>query len=68
MPIVALATLIVSLRRLRRTAPGLRADPMQRRWLRLSLVAIPVLQVLVVTILVLVAPALCGTFLRTCPN
>jgi hypothetical protein len=41
---------------------------MQRRWLRLSLVAIPVLQVLMVTILVLVAPALCGTTLRNCTS
>jgi hypothetical protein len=67
-PIAAVATLIVSLGRLRRIDAEPGADPMQRRWLRLSLVAIPVLQVLMVTILVLVAPALCGTTLRNCTS
>ena len=67
-PVAAVATLIVSLGRLRRIDSGPEADPMQRRWLRLSLVAIPVLQMLMLTILVLVAPALCGTALRTCTS
>ena len=65
-PVAAVATLIVSLGRFRRADAGRGADPMQRRWLCVGLVAIPVLQVLMVTILVLIAPALCGTVLRTC--
>jgi hypothetical protein len=67
-PLAALVTLIVSLRWLRRTDPAVPADPIQRRWLRLSLVAIPVLQMLMITILILIAPALCGTVLRTCTS
>ena len=67
-PIVAVATLIVSLGRLRRIGAGPGADPMRRSWLRVSLVAIPILQMLMLTILVLVAPALCGTALRTCTS
>jgi hypothetical protein len=67
-PVAAVATLIVSLGRLRRTGAGQGADPTQRKWLRVSLIAIPLLQVLMVGILVLAAPALCGTALRTCTN
>jgi hypothetical protein len=67
-PVAAIATLIVSLGRLRRTDAGPGADPMQRKWLRVSLITIPLLQVLMVSILVLIAPALCGTALRTCTN
>ena len=67
-PIAAFATLIVSLGRFRRTALGPGADPIQQKWLRLSLVAIPLLQMLMLTILVLIAPALCGTALRTCTS
>lgn len=67
-PIVAVITLIVSLRLSRRTHPDLDANPSQRRWLRLSLVAIPALQILFVTTLVLIAPALCDTGIRTCAN
>ena len=65
-PIAAIATLIVSLLRLRQIEAGPEADPVRSRWLRVSLAAIPLLQVLMVTILVLIAPALCGTILRTC--
>jgi hypothetical protein len=67
-PIAAVATLIVSLGRFRRIDAGQGADPMQRKWLRVSLVAIPLLQMLMLTILVLIAPALCGTALRTCTS
>lgn len=67
-PIVAIATLIVSLRLSRRTHPDLDANPMQRRWLRLCLVAFSALQIFTVTILVLIAPALCDTGIRTCAN
>ena len=67
-PIAAIVTLIVSLVRLRRIDAGLEGDPIRFRWLRLSLVAIPVMQMVMVTILVLIAPALCGTFLRTCTS
>jgi len=67
-PIVAVATLIVSLRLLRRTESDLDADPMQRRWLQLSLVAIPALQILTVIILIIIAPALCNTEIRACTN
>lgn len=67
-PIAAVATLIVSLRLFREADPDPNANPMQRKWFRLSLVAIPVLQVLMVTTLVLVAPALCDTGIRTCSN
>ena len=67
-PIAALATLIVSLVRLRQIDAGPEVDPVRSRWLRVSLVAIPVMQVLMVTILVLIAPALCGTTLRSCTS
>ena len=67
-PIAALATLIVSLSLLRRTDPDPNANPMQRRWLRLSLLAIPALQILMITTLVLIAPALCNTGIRTCTD
>jgi hypothetical protein len=67
-PIAAVTTLVVSLGRLRQIDAGPEADPMRSRWLRVSLVAIPVMQVLMVAILVLAAPALCGTFLRTCTS
>ena len=67
-PVVAVATLIFSLGRLGRTAADPGVYPMPHRWLRLSLVAIPVMQMLMLTILVLIAPALCGTTLRTCTS
>jgi hypothetical protein len=67
-PIAAIVTLIVSLLRLRRIGAGVEVDPIRRRWLCVSLVSIPVLQVLMLAILVLVAPALCGTALRTCAS
>jgi hypothetical protein len=60
--------LIVSLGRLRRIDAGPEADPIRCRWLRVSLVVISVIQVLMVTILVLIAPVLCGTALRTCTS
>ena len=65
-PIAALATLIVSLRLFRRTDPGLQANSNQRKWLRRCLVAIPLLQMLMLATLVLIAPAFCGTGIRTC--
>ena len=65
-PITAVVTLIVSLRLFRRTDPGPNADPMQQRWLRMSLVAIAALQILMIVILVLIAPALCETGIRNC--
>jgi hypothetical protein len=65
-PIAAVATLIVALGRLRRKDASQAADPMQRKWLRVSLIAIALLQVLVVSILAVIAPALCGTALRVC--
>jgi hypothetical protein len=67
-PIAAIATLIVSLGWLRRIDAGPEADPIRCRWLRVSLVAIPMMQMLMVAILVLIAPALCGTVLRTCTS
>lgn len=67
-PLTALATVIVSLLRFRRTAADPQADPLQRKWLRLGLVAIPVLQMLMLIILVLIGPALCTTGLRSCPH
>jgi len=67
-PIAAVVTLIVSLRLFHRTDPGPNVDPMQQRWLRMSLVAIAALQILMVVILVLIAPALCETRIRTCTS
>jgi hypothetical protein len=66
-PIAALATLIVSLLLFHRSDPGSQANPIQRKWLHRSLVAIPLLQVLMLGILVLIAPALCGTSMHICP-
>ena len=65
-PIAAVLTLIVSLRLFRKTDPGPNGDPMQQRWLRVGLVAIAALPILMSAILVLVAPALCGTWMRNC--
>jgi len=67
-PIVAVATLSVSLQRFRRAGSDPEANPIQRKWLRLSLVAIPAFQMFTLAILVLVAPALCEAGLRTCTN
>jgi len=67
-PLTALATLIVSLLRFRRTAADPQADPLQRKWLRRCLVAVPLLQMLMLAVLVLLAPALCGAGIRPCSN
>jgi hypothetical protein len=65
-PIAAVLTLIVSLRLFRQADPGSNVDPMQQKWLRVGLVAIATLSILMAVILVLVAPALCGTWIRNC--
>jgi hypothetical protein len=67
-PLAALATMIFSLRRFRRSAAVQDADSQRQKSLRLSLAAIPLLQILMLTILVLIGPALCTTGLRSCPR
>ncbi len=67
-PVAAGATLMISLRYFRRAVSGPDGDSTQRRWLRLSLVAIPALQMLTGTMVVLIAPALCSWGVRTCAN
>jgi hypothetical protein len=67
-PIVAIVTLIISLRSLRRIASDLNVNPVQGKWLQLSLVAISTLQILMVIILIIIAPALCNTGIRDCPD
>ena len=64
-PIVALATFVASLIALRR---GYQAaeDSSRRRWLRVGIIAIPLLQLFTLAIMILIAPALCGTSIRNC--
>ena len=67
-PIMAVATLIVSLYVYKRGKADPCADPMQRKWLRFCLIAIPVLQMFMMTTLVLISPSLCNSGIRTCTN
>jgi len=63
-PIVALATLAVSLMSFRR---GFQAEDTTRRsWLRVGIIAIPLLQLFTIAIMLLIAPSLCGTSIRNC--
>jgi len=67
-PVVAIITLILSLRSLRRIASDLGVNAVQNKWLQLSLVAISALQILTAVILIIIAPALCNTGIRDCPD
>lgn len=67
-PFAAGTTLIVSLRLLSRAESGADTNPVLNKWLKRSVIAISVLQLLMITILVIVAPSLCGTQIRTCTD
>ena len=63
-PIVGLAMLTASVIASRR---GFQAeDATQRRWLRVGIIAIPLLQLFTIAIMILIAPSLCGTSIRNC--
>jgi membrane protease YdiL (CAAX protease family) len=66
--IVSIATLIVSLCLLRRKVTDPDINPIRRKWMRLTLIAIPVLQILMITTLLIIAPSLCNTGFRTCTD
>jgi hypothetical protein len=65
-PIVGLITLLLSRIFVRRTFQTLPDNALQRRWLQVGIVAIPVVQLFTVTTLILIAPALCTLGLRSC--
>ena len=65
-PIVGLITLLLSQVFVPRTFQTLPDNTLQRRWLRVGIIAIPVVQLFTVTTLILIAPALCRLGLRSC--
>lgn len=65
-PVASLIALIDFLIRLRRTDSDPDADPIQRRWMRVSLVAILPMQVIMLMILIIFAPLLCDLGIRPC--
>jgi len=64
-PVAALATFVASLILSRRGYP-VAEDSSRRRWLRVGIIAIPLLQLFTLVLMVLIAPALCGTGIRNC--
>ena len=65
-PIFGLVTLLLSRAFVRRAVHSLPADDLRRRWLKVGVFAIPVVQLFTVITLVLIAPALCTTAIRSC--
>lgn len=67
-PIVGLITLLLSLAFIRRTFRTIPENSLQRRWLKVGVLAIPVVQLFTMAMLVLIAPALCAIGIRSCPD
>ncbi len=67
-PITALATLLLSRKLARRSYQALSESAAQRRWLQFGIFALPALQLINVTIVVLIAPALCTLGIRPCSD
>jgi hypothetical protein len=65
-PIVGLVTLLLSRVLVRRAFQTLPEDDPRRRWLKVGVFAVPVVQLFAVITLVLIAPALCNTGMRSC--
>lgn len=67
-PFVAVVTLIVSLRSLGQTGSGLDVNLIKNKWLKISFFGITVLQILMIVTLIVIAPSLCETEIRTCTD